>query len=171
MPARMPPHKPVAHEPGPSQRLQMCRLLLGCQERIATCALELERDGPSYTVDSLSEVHARHPSAELTFIVGADTAATLPAWREPLRLLELAEVAVAARSGIERRSVREALSALAPADERVRFLNAPLVDVSSSLVRERAAAQQPLEALVGARVAEYIVEHGVYGARAREASR
>ncbi len=171
MPARWPPHKPVEHEPGAERRLEMCRLLLAGVERVEVCALELERDGPSYTVDTLDAIHASHPEAELTFIVGADIAATIPAWHEPRRLFELADVAVAARPGADRRGVTAALEPLAPARSRVRFLDSPLVEVSSSLVRERAAADEPLEELVGPAVAEYIAEHGLYGARAREASR
>lgn len=174
MPARMPPHKQVEHDPGAARRLEMCRLLVADVERVSVCALELEREGPSYTVDTLSAIHATHPEAELTFIVGADIAATMPAWHEPRRLFELADVAIAARSGSDRRDVLAALAPLAPLAppaQRVRFLDSPLLDVSSSLVRERAAAERPLEQLVGAGVAEYIVEHGLYGARAREASR
>lgn len=171
MPARWPPHKPVEHDPGATRRLEMCRLLVGGVERVSVCALELERDGPSYTVDTVSVIHTSHPDAELTFIVGADIAATVPAWHEPRRLLELAAVAVAARSGTDRRAVLDALAPLAPPEPRVRFLDSPLLEVSSSLVREHAAAEEPIEGLVGADVAGYIVEHGLYGARAREASR
>lgn len=171
MPASWPPHKPVAQDPGAAQRLEMCRLLVAGVERVSVCALELEREGPSYTVDTVSAIKTSHPDAELTFIVGADIAATIPAWHEPRRLLELAGVAVAARSGTDRRAVLDALAPLAPPAPRVHFLDSPVLDVSSSLVRERAAAEEPIEGLVGADVAGYIVEHGLYGARAREASR
>jgi nicotinate-nucleotide adenylyltransferase len=171
MPARMPPHKPVERDPGSAARLAMCRLLVAGTDDVSVWAHELERDGPSYTVDTLGAIHASHPDAQLTFIVGADTAATLPSWRDPRRLLDLARLAVAARSGTDRRGVLEALEPLAPADGRVRFLQTPVIEISSSLVRERAAGEQPLESLVGEGVAAYIVEHGLYGARAREASR
>jgi nicotinate-nucleotide adenylyltransferase len=171
MPARMPPHKPVERDPGSAARLAMCRLLVAGAEGVSVCAHELERDGPSYTVDTLRAIHASDPDAELTFIVGADTAATLPSWREPRRLLELATLAVAARSGTDRRGVIQALAPLAPAQGRVRFLETPVIEISSSLARERAAAEEPLEAIVGEGVAGYIVEHGLYGARAREATR
>jgi nicotinate-nucleotide adenylyltransferase len=167
----MPPHKPVERDPGSAARLAMCRLLVAGADGVSVCAYELERDGPSYTVDTLGAIHASDPDAELTFIVGADTAATLPSWREPRRLLELARLAVAARSGTDRRGVLQALAPLAPAQGRVRFLDTPVIEISSSLARERAAAEEPLEALVGESVAGYIVEHGLYGARAREASR
>jgi nicotinate-nucleotide adenylyltransferase len=170
MPAGSPPHKPIAYDPGPQRRLDMCRLLLDGVAGVSVCALELERDGPSYTVDTLRAIHASHPEAELTFIVGADIAGTLPAWREPTQLLELAELAVAARPGSDRDGV---LDALGPLGERasVRFLDAPLLDVSSSSVRERAAAGEPIEQLVGPGVAGYIAEHGLYGARERVAGR
>jgi nicotinate-nucleotide adenylyltransferase len=122
-------------------------------------------------VDTLSAIDASHPEVELTFIAGADIAATLPDWHEPRKLLELAKLAVAARSGADRRQVLDALAPLAPADGRVRFLHSPLVEVSSSRVRERAAAGEPVTELVGAAVAEYISEHALYGARAPRAAR
>jgi nicotinate-nucleotide adenylyltransferase len=151
----------------------MCRLLLespdGSSHELSVCALELERDGPSYTVDTLRAIHASHPEAELTFVVGADIASSLPAWREPAELLELADLAVAARSGTDREAV---LGAVAPLGGRaaIRFLDAPVLDVSSSMVRARAAAGEPIDRLVGAAVAQYIERHGLYGARTRAAS-
>src|SRR5437660_315879 len=90
MPAHTSPYKPSAPDPGPEHRLRMCRLLVGGAPGVSVCALEIERGGTSYTVDTLTAIHASHPDAELTFIVGADTASTLPAWREPARLLRLA---------------------------------------------------------------------------------
>jgi len=173
MPARSPPHKPLGEDPGGDHRLAMCRLLLrGTEEPsddLSVCALELDRDGPSYTVDTLRAIHASHPEVELTFIVGADIAGSLPGWREPAELLDLADLAVAARSGTDRETV---LGAVAPlgGEAAIRFLDAPVIDVSSSIVRERAAAGKPIDQLVGAAVAEYIERHGLYGARARAAS-
>jgi nicotinate-nucleotide adenylyltransferase len=169
MPAGSPPHKRLDEEPGPERRLAMCRLLVRGADRLSVCALEVERDGPSYTVDTLRELHARHPDTELTLIVGADVARTLPSWREPRALLDLAGLAVAERPGSDRGEVLGALSSLGGA-ERARFLQAPLIDVSSSRVRERAAAGEPIERLVGADVAEYVAEHALYGAGARAAS-
>ncbi len=170
VPARLPPHKPVAEDPGGARRLEMCRLLVADVAGLSVCAIELERDGPSYTVDTLSAIHTSDPEAELTFIVGADIAATLPSWHEPRRLLELAGLAVAARAGGDRRATLAALAQIAP-ESGARFLDSPAIDVSSSLIRERAAAGAPLEGLVGARVASYIGEHRLYGARAREVGR
>jgi nicotinate-nucleotide adenylyltransferase len=105
-------------------------------------------------VDTLESLHASHPDAELTLIVGADTASTIGSWRQPARLLELAHLAVAARAG----AVRQPL----PGAERVRFLEMPTIEVSSSLVRQRVADGESIDELVGAAVAGYIAEHGLY---------
>jgi nicotinate-nucleotide adenylyltransferase len=174
MPAHISPHKSDEPDPGAEHRLAMCRLAVAQEPRLAVSELELQRGGASYTVDTLQSIHASHPDAELTFIVGADVARTLPAWREPARVLELARLAVAARSGS---SAEEALGALGsvsgspgeppaaapwPAGEP-RLLRMPVIEISSSAVRERVASGEPVEELVGPAVARYIAEHGLYG--------
>lgn len=164
MPARIPPHKPAAEDPGAEHRLRMCKLLVDGMAGLSACALEIERDGPSYTVETLEAIDASHPEAELTFIVGADTAGTLPTWREPRRVLELASLAVAARAGSDRRDVLASVSGLAEVAD-VRFLDTPLLEVSSSSVRERAGAGEAVDELVGPAVAGYIAAHGLYRVR------
>ena len=85
MPARISPGKPVEEEPNPAHpehRLEMCRLAAVGVEGVEACALEIEREGPSYTVDTLRALHDEHPDTELTFILGADVASTLPTWHE-----------------------------------------------------------------------------------------
>jgi nicotinate-nucleotide adenylyltransferase len=177
MPAGAPPHKPSLADPGPEHRLEMCRLAAHLQDGVSVCALELERRGPSYTADTLREIHARHPEAELTFILGADTARTLPSWHQPESVLRLARLAVASRSGAERDQVEAAISAAAAAglasvgaggSAEPRFLSMEPIDVSSSRVRERVAAGEPVEDLLGEAVAGYIARHGLYGAERQE---
>jgi nicotinate-nucleotide adenylyltransferase len=162
MPTSLPPHKQAEADPGSRHRLEMCRLAAEGTPGVLACALEVERGGASYTVDTLRTMHASHPEAELTFIVGADVARTLPSWHEPHALLDLARWAVVARAGAPRRAVADALASLDHAD-RVAFLDMPEVEVSSSMVRARVAERQPIEELVGSKVAEYIHEHGLYG--------
>jgi nicotinate-nucleotide adenylyltransferase len=169
-PAHIPPHKPTAPDPGSECRLAMCRLAVDGADGVAVCTVELERGGPSYTVDTLRSIHASHPHAELTFIVGADVASTLPSWREPRELLELADLAVAARAGSDRAAVVEAVAGLrgGPASEGagrelpVRFLDMAEIEISSSMVRRRVAAGESIEELVGPAVARYIAEHDLY---------
>ncbi len=147
----------------------MCRLVLDGVAGLSACALEIEREGPSYTVDTLSALHASHPDAELTLILGADIASTLPSWREPAKLFELADLAIAARAGTPPQSVLDALATVQPGDDAgrepatdVRFLSMAPVAISSSAVRARVATGQPIEQLVGPQVAAYIAEHRLY---------
>jgi nicotinate-nucleotide adenylyltransferase len=162
MPANVAPNKPAPHEdPGAEHRLAMCRLAVAAERDMQASALEVRRGGVSYTVDTLQAIHDEHPDAELTLILGADTARTLPGWREPERLLGMAGLAVAERDGLDARGVREVLigSSLEP---QITTLRMDKVAVSSSQVRELVAAGRPVAELVGEDVARYIAEHGLY---------
>lgn len=167
VPVHTAPHKPSEADPGPGHRLAMTRLAAAGVAWLEVSEAEVQRGGPSYTVDTLRSIHASDPGGELTFIVGADMARTLPEWREPGEILKLARLAVAERDGTARRQIREALAPLHSGD-RLAFLSMPPMHVSSSMVRERAAAGRSLRGLVPDAVADYIVDHELYGAR-REA--
>ncbi|HYM55347.1 MAG TPA: nicotinate (nicotinamide) nucleotide adenylyltransferase [Solirubrobacteraceae bacterium] len=170
IPAHTPPHKPAGEDPGPEHRLRMCELLADDVEGLSACPLEVDRGGPSYTVDTLDAIHASNPDARLTFIVGADAASTLPSWREPAKLLGLAGLAVAARPGAAREQVLDAVAGLVgtgasggrPQDGGITFLDMPEIDISSSTARLRAARGEPIEGLVGPAVARYVAEHRLY---------
>jgi nicotinate-nucleotide adenylyltransferase len=163
-PVLVPPHKPAMWDPGPEHRLAMCRLAVQGVPDVEVCTLELERPGPSYTVDTLRSIHAESPDAELTLIVGADVASTLGSWREPGEILRLSQLAVAEREGSDRREVSEALAPLGGL-ERAVFLEMAPREASSSLVRRRVTGGEPIEELVGGAVADYIAEHRLYGRR------
>lgn len=163
MPAGQPPHKAVEADPGGEARLELCRLAIGGDAGLEVSRLELDRPGRSYTVDTLRTLHERSPQDDITFIVGGDMARSLPGWREPEAVLSLATLAVAERADDDREAIAAALAPLAGAD-RVRFFEMPRMDVSSSLVRERVAAGQPIRHLVPDAVADAIAEHGWYRA-------
>jgi nicotinate-nucleotide adenylyltransferase len=170
IPANVSPDKVTAKDPGSEHRLRMCGLLVKDAGGLSACALEIERGGRSYTVDTLEAIHASHPDAELTFIIGADAARTLPAWREPAKLLELADLAVATRGETGRREVLDVVAELiaepaTPAARpraRVSFLETPLIGISSSIVRGRVARGEEIDDLVGGAVAGYIAEQRLY---------
>jgi nicotinate-nucleotide adenylyltransferase len=161
MPVSRPPHKEAADDPGPEARLELCRLAVAGDERLAVSALEIERGGASYTADTLRELHARQPEQELTFIVGGDMAHSLPAWREPEAVLSLARLAVAEREGVRREDIATRLSELHRGD-RVVFFDMPRIDVSSSSIRRRVAEGRPVRYLVPDAVADAISDHDLY---------
>jgi nicotinate-nucleotide adenylyltransferase len=162
IPAGIPPHKPVDDEPGPRHRLELCRLAVGDDERFTVSDLELRRDGPSFTVDTLDILRSQSPADDLFLILGADIAAGLPNWHEPERVLELATVAIAKRRGTAKAAVEDALAQVT-GGERARFFQMPRIGISSTMVRRRVRAGQPIRYFVPDGVMHYIETHGLYG--------
>jgi nicotinate-nucleotide adenylyltransferase len=161
IPARLPPHKPVEDEPGAEHRLGLCRAAIDGDDRFAVSDLEMTRDGPSYTVDTLTALIRKAPDSELFMIVGGDVAAGLPSWREPERVLSLATLAVAKRRGTARARVEQALQPL-PGGERAVFFRMPRIAISSTLIRRRVRRGEPVRYFVPDAVADYIERHRLY---------
>jgi nicotinate-nucleotide adenylyltransferase len=161
MPAGEPAHKAIDDDPGKDERRLMTELAAWGAEWLDTSHIELDRPGPTYTVDTLRQLEAERAGDEIVWILGADQAVTLPRWREPEEVLRLAKVAVAHRDGLGQREVREALAGLA-GGERVTTFDMPSIDVSSTMVRERVASRRPYAFLVPERVAQRIAENGLY---------
>jgi nicotinate-nucleotide adenylyltransferase len=166
MPARIPPHKAVDDEPGAEHRLELCRRAVDGDERFTVSDLEMRRDGPSYTVDTLEELHSQDSDTEMFLIVGGDVAAGLPRWHEPERVLSLATPAIAKRRGTPRPVIEEALGTLR-GGERACFFRMPSISFSSTMVRDRVRSGQSIRYIVPDGVASYINENGLYGGRTR----
>jgi nicotinate-nucleotide adenylyltransferase len=162
VPVNEPPHKGVEGDPGVEHRVELCRRAVASEERIEVSRVEADVPGPSYTVDTLRRLHERSPGDDLTFIVGGDMALSLPTWREPEAVLELAELGVAEREGVRRADIAERLCGLGV--DRVRFFDMPRLDISSSLIRRLVAAGRPIRYLVPDAVADYISQAGLYRA-------
>lgn len=161
MPTGQAPHKRIADDPGREQRLAMTRLAAADDSRFSVSTLEVEREGPSYTYETLELLAEERGNPELVFVMGADAAVGLESWRRPDRVVELARIAVARRAGISEADVAAAMRSLGAAG-RATMLEMPQFGVSSSAVRERAAAGRPLRYLVPEPVARFIEEKGVY---------
>ena len=169
MPVHTPPHKEAAEDPGPEVRLALCQAAIGGDEELGVSTLEIERGGPSYTVDTLRALHESREGDDLTFIVGGDMASSLPSWREPEAVLELARVAVAEREEHRRHEIAERVGGLRGAQERIVFFTMSRLDISSSDIRRRVAEGRPIRWLVPGEVADDIERHGLYGAVAGKA--
>lgn len=162
IPAGEAPHRRIVEDPGRELRLAMTRLAAADDPRFGVSSLEVEREGPSYTFETLELLARERGDAELVFVMGADAAVGLESWKRPERVLELARLAVARRAGIADADVLAVLRSLG-AEDRSTVLEMPQFGVSSSAVRERAAAGRPLRYLVPEAVARFIEEKRVYG--------
>ena len=161
MPTGDAPHKRIADDPGREPRLAMTRLAAADDSRFSVSTLEVDRDGPSYTYETLELLADQRADTELVFVMGADAAVGLESWRAPERVVELARIAVARRSGVSDAEVAAVMRSLG-ADGCATMLEMPQFGVSSSAVRERAAGGRPLRYMVPESVARFIEEKGIY---------
>ncbi|HMS71753.1 MAG TPA: nicotinate-nucleotide adenylyltransferase [Baekduia sp.] len=160
VPARVPPHKELADDPGAEVRASLVGAAIASDPRFELSRVELEREGPSFTVDTLRALAHEYPGTELCLILGGDMALSFHSWREPETILKLARLAVVEREDIDDDSIRRALAGLGRA--RISFFEMPRCDISSTAIRRRAATGRSLRYYVPDAVAEEIRTGGHY---------
>jgi nicotinate-nucleotide adenylyltransferase len=151
VPAGVQPLKAGQAVAAPRHRLAMVRLLAGDDPRFAVDPIEIDREGLSYTVDTLAAFAERHPEAERFFLVGTDVLAAFGEWREPEKVLRLATLAVMQREGDSR-----------PIPKGAVRVETRRVDVSSTEIRERVRSGRAIRGFVPEAVAAYIAAHRLY---------
>jgi nicotinate-nucleotide adenylyltransferase len=156
VPARRPPHKQDEVLAPAAARLALLRTALREEDRTEVSALELEANGPRYTIETLLRLREERPGEELLFLMGLDSLLELPGWREPDRLVEDFGVVVIDRPGCPRPPAGDPWAA------RVQFVEGNPFAISSSLVRRRVANGLPIHHLVPPPVEEYIRSHDLY---------
>lgn len=139
-------------------RAGMLAALLADEPRCVIDCRELQRDGPTYTIDTVRELQAERPAAEWFLVLGQDQYARFDTWRDWPELLQRLTLAVAARDG---RAPRPP-AALAALPHRVVALPLPRLDIAASDIRQRLATGKPVASLVGDAVARYIDQHQLY---------
>jgi nicotinate-nucleotide adenylyltransferase len=152
IPAARPPHKARRVISSADLRLRMLQLAVEGDDRFDIDALELDRAGPSYTVDTLRELSRREPDVSWTLVLGADQYAEFDTWREPETIRELARIAVLTRAGG---------GSVTAADGAV-VLDVTRIDISSTVLRARVAAGEPIRYMVPQAVERFIHERQLY---------
>ncbi len=166
IPAGIPPHKQGRTITSGDERLAMLELAIADNPAFAVSRIELDRDGPSYTVDTLAALGesqlAAGGSPDLALIVSAEAFAEFTTWREPRRILELATVVVAPRDGFPDTTLEAIARDFPGLEDRVILLDGPRLRLSASDLRARAAAGRSLRYLVPDAVAAHIEDHALY---------
>lgn len=152
VPVGMPPHRNQPISPAET-RLRLTRALASAEPVIHVSRVELDRPGPSYTVDTLEVLTGQYPAAELVLLLGADQLAAFGSWYDAERIPTLARIAVVPRPGIR----LPPLAAFA-----VEVVRMPAVEVSSTLVRDRVRRGEPIRHLVPEPVREIIEGERLY---------
>ncbi|MFD1709638.1 nicotinate (nicotinamide) nucleotide adenylyltransferase [Ottowia sp. GY511] len=149
-----------------ADRLAMCQLAFANLPQVLVDDRELRRDGPTYTIDTLTELRAEWPGAELFLQIGADQAAAFHTWRRAQDIVDIATISIAARADVAGAAMQldaeNPLPSLRVAPGRVRVLPLPPLPHSATEVRRRVAARLPIDHLVAPAVAGYIAKHHLY---------
>lgn len=169
VPAGVAPHKTIESDPGSNVRLELCGIAVERLDRVEVSDIEVARPGPSWTVETLRAMKSAEPDVELVLLLGQDMAMSLESWREPEAIVKLAQVAWVARGEQNEAELRQAEQQVS---DQVRELGGsepvclamPPVEVSSTQIRERVAAGEPITGLVPAGVEWVIAERGLYRA-------
>jgi len=147
-------------------RVEMVRRAIADNPYFKLCTLEVERAGPSYTVDTLTMLQKQLGSeASFFFILGRDTLAELPLWKEPQKLVQLCRLVVPPRLGSK--DLKHLNAAIPGLLDKVIQLDMPVIGISSSEIRQRIAQGLPIRYLVPPEVEKYITEHKIYSTSTR----
>ena len=160
VPAAQPPHRPAAVASA-RDRLEMCRLATTGDARFAVSDLELERSGPSYTVDTLLELRGLHPKAELFLILGWDAASLFHTWSRPEQVRATASILIVGRPG-EKAPQEADLESAGLVGPDVLVCPGDTPAVSASDIRRAVAAGESIAGIVPGAVERYITTHRLY---------
>ena len=156
LPAAIPPHKQKMTLPASQLRLRMVEAAIADNPCIEVCDIELRREGPSYTIDTLKELRELYPEDQLVLIIGMDNLEIFEQWRSPDEILALAELAVMVRPGYSTENVKPELL------ERVRFVEIPLMEISGTEIRNRIESGLSVKYMVTDAVLNIIQSEGLY---------
>ena len=164
LPTGNPPHKKEGLA-DKFDRLRMVELAVEHEAGMAVCREEIDRDGVIYTVDTLAALKRKMPDCTLTYLIGADTLRALGTWRRVETVIERCKFLVMMREGETREEVIHLAGLWTQRGAQIDFLDARKMDISSTQIREQIQKGLPFERLVPQAVADYIHEHGLYGAK------
>ena len=163
MPTKNPYYKNLSNTATEQDRVNMVSLAIRDNEHFLFSSEELERDGTTYTVETLRNLTAAHPDHEYYFIMGADSLYHIESWKEPEAILEMAVILVAGRDGGSSSSLKSQIAYIMNKyDADIRLLEAPVLEISSHDIRRRIRDGESIRYLLPDKVAEYILNHGLY---------
>jgi nicotinate-nucleotide adenylyltransferase len=155
VPAKVPPYKSRTVQASPEQRLKMLELTLGLDPRFEASRLELDRDGLSFTIDTLEVLSKETPGASLFVLIGEDLATQMASWRDAARIADVATIVVLARATL---ATKSALESTLPMTK----LGTRRIELSSTEIRERVRAGRSIHGFVTDAVSAFIDAAGLY---------
>lgn len=160
MPAQIPPHKRNENVSPTKHRIEMVKRALDGDNRFAYSDFDVQNDKPSLTSELLERLAQELPESELFFIAGADSLIDFPRWNEPQQILHRARLAIAQRAGSEIHD--DVFDSIPNLRERTIIFDAPIIEISSTTIRQRVADGKCIRYLVPSGIERYIRENGLY---------
>ncbi|MBQ9833021.1 MAG: nicotinate-nucleotide adenylyltransferase [Clostridia bacterium] len=160
--ASQPPHKEIAQSVSGEMRFEMVRRAVQDINNISASDIELERDGVSYTVDTLRQIKCEHKDAELFLVIGEDMLFSLPTWRDIEEIVKIAKIIVYARPRVDGNEKDEAKRLAKEYNANIYVGTFTGLDISSTMIREAVHEAKPISSLVPKCIEEYIYENGLY---------
>lgn len=178
IPVFKPPHKDTSSLAPPVHRVEMLRLAIEGNPAFALSTMEIDREGLSYTIDTLTEIFDTYrPRPEVSLVIGTDSFNDFSSWHRYLEIIELANLVVIGRGTMELNEISEVLPVelansfcydssddlfKGPKGRFIKFLSSASVDISSSMIRDLVARGEGLKHLLPDKVIDYIKENGLY---------
>jgi nicotinate-nucleotide adenylyltransferase len=161
VPVGEPPHKPDAVITDVQHRVAMVNAAIVGNPRFTISDIDITRPAPHYSVDMVRLIGQHHPDSTLYFLIGGDSLKDIPTWHQPQGIYERAQLAVMSRPGasVDRAALEKQLPGI---HERIVFVEAPVIGISATLIRERLRNGHAIRYLVPAAVEQYIMQHKLY---------
>ncbi|MBD3426165.1 MAG: nicotinate-nucleotide adenylyltransferase [Candidatus Omnitrophica bacterium] len=153
VPAFMPPHKQMEKDVSAADRLNMLRMALEEDDRFEISTYEVDKEGVSYSIDTVRYMKKKYPDGDIFFLTGADSAESLSMWKEIEALLEESTFVIASRPGWGDNS---------PYEKKIKRIIIPSIEISSSDIRQRIGQRSPIDYLTPRQVVRYIRNKGLY---------
>lgn len=164
MPAKEPSHKTISDTITEEDRVEMVKRAIKGNDHFELSLLEINREGVTYTIDTLTELHEEDSEIEYYFIMGADSLFHFNSWKEPEKILKLTNILVANRDLSTFSALNSQIDYLSDKydEANISLLDTPNLEISSHALRKRVRQNLSIKYYVPESVEEYIKEHGLY---------
>ncbi len=157
-----PPHKQGQAITPLAQRLAMLQFAVQDDPAFEISLVDIERPAPHYSLDTLRCLRADHPQDALVFVMGGDSLGDLPTWHEPAAFLAACDALAVVHRPFEKLDLHTLEAKLPGVRQKLRFVEAPLLEISASQIRQRVSSGRPFRYYLTSAVYQYILAHDLY---------
>ncbi len=163
MPDKIPPHKTCDMLASDTHRLNMCKILADRFNNVTVSLLELDREGKSYTIDTVKELKALYPDHQICITIGGDMLASFDMWKDYDKLLRYCKIICFSRVGIDKNLIEEKVKEFTKQGADIILLDNKITEISSSFLRENIGNPEVLRKYLDEEIFSYVFNNNIYG--------